>query len=279
MSRPFLVVILLAAALVGPAVYFNDSWTDWNPADSNGSSQIGLSVGNISGAPVFGSSRPDFSPAGLASHVSTIPVANANFSSDFNPSQWAANLSPPPTPFPQTLILPGDANGPDFNAIPLEFVPVIHLGEIFRFDVGPQWVKQRWERVSNSPGNAGLNGLRVPLVTGVNTYDLFGSMTYYFDRDQVLQKITFRGWSGNPEGLVQLVTREYGFKNQPTSSAGLYLGKRLGQSTGVLYMQHPNVIRVENPTQQVAILLEINNPDGSYELNEEVSAMVFHSPR
>jgi hypothetical protein len=108
---------------------------------------------------------------------------------------------------------------------------------------------------------------------------LFGSLTYYFDANQTLQKITFRGWSGNPEGLINLVTNSYGFKNKPTSGAGLYLANKRRQPTGVLYMQHPNIIRADNPTQQFAILLEINNPDGPFGLSPETESVVLISSR
>ena len=64
----------------------------------------------------------------------------------------------------QYFVLPGDANGPNFNAQPLPFVPVMDFAEILRFDLNPNWIKQRWNRVSTSPGEDGLQGFRVALV-------------------------------------------------------------------------------------------------------------------
>ncbi len=267
-SRHVLFVGLLAAALIGPAVYFNDSWNEWDSERG-----AALSSGSVAAVPAHSASW--LAPSGLAGNVSTVSVSASNPANDFNPSRIAAFNSPPPTPIPSTLILPGDANGPDFNAVPLEFMPVADLAEIFRFDVDQNWVKQRWQRVSNSPGAYGLSGLRVPLVTGVNSNDLFGSLTYFFDAQQNLQKITFRGWSGNPERMVNLVSTNFGFKQKPTTAAGLYTAGRSGNSTGVLYLQNPTVIRAENPTQQVAMLLEINNPKGSHKLSRDVAAIVF----
>ena len=177
-------------------------------------------------------------------------------------------------PGQQTVVLPGDANGPDLNATPLEFMPIASLNEIVRFDVNPSWVKARWERVSTSPGEYGLHGLRVALVTGVNATDLQGSLTYFFDENQRAQKITFRGWTGNPEPLLQLLTGSYGFKVEPTHWAGLYLAKIGRNPTGAVVLKHPNVIRSQSPAEQVAVMLEFNNPDGPFTLSEEMTNVI-----
>lgn len=273
-SKHTLFVLLVVGVLVGPALYYNNDWSRFNSV-----ADVGYANGSLATIPVRTPSSFDLSPNGLNQQVSTIHVASSGIGGKLNPARNGVINSPPAAEFRDNVIWPGNALGPDFNAVPLEFMPVTDLSEIFRFDANPAWVRQRWDRVSLSAGESGLSGLRVPLVTGVNASDLFGSLTYYFDSNQVAQKITFQGWTGNPNGLVQFVTKNYGFKNQPTTSAGLYVAKSWRKSTGALYMQHPNVIRSENVNQQVAILLEINNPDGSYELSTNVAAMIFNKSR
>lgn len=270
LNRHFLFLLLMIAAVAGPVLYYNIGWpVDWLQGDNR--------VAQTDGVPARLSSF-NLSPERLHAPVS-LPVAARNVTNDFNPSQ-SGILSPPAAPIDQTTVLPGDANGPYLNAVPLEFMPITNLGEIFRFDISPSWVKGRWERASLTAGDVGLSGMRVSLVTGVNAQDLFGSLTYYFDTRQTVQKITFQGWSGDPSALVNLMSSSYGFKNQPTSAAGLYVAKKFGRSpTGVLYMQHANVMRSSNPTQKVAIMLEVNNPNGPYKLSEEVSATVFNTHR
>lgn len=263
--------ILVIAALVGPAIYFNASWSDFRSVN-----EAGLNTGNLASIPVRSPSSFDLSRQGLSNRVSTIQVASPTGQNAINPSRTNVVQSPPAAPFVGNVILPGNANGPDFNAVPLEFMPVTNLTEIFRFDANPSWIRQRWSRVSATAGEQGLSGLRVALVTGVNSQDLFGSLTYYFDNNQVPQKITFRGWTGDPVNLINLVTQKFSFAKQPTSSAGLYVAKSWRKTTGALYLQHPNVVRAENPTQQMAILLEVNNPNGPYELTHEVSSMIFN---
>ena len=152
--------------------------------------------------------------------------------------------------------------------------PTPGMSEIFRFDLTPQVVKSRWTRVSVTPTDYGLKAMRVALVTGTTPKDVHGALTYYFDQHQRLQRITLRGWSGDASRLVKLVTSEYGFKAQNTHMSGLYLAKTFLHTKGALLMQDADVIDSKNPTQQVAISMEINNPDGSYILSPEFSNML-----
>jgi len=178
----------------------------------------------------------------------------------------------------ETFVFPGDANGPDLTAQPTDFIPVTNFAEIIRFDVYPNWVKSRWKRVSTNPGDTGLHGLRVPVVTGTNTWDLHGSLTYYFDVNQRAQRITFRGWTGDSGRLVNLLTSQYGLKAQPTHWAGAYAAQNSrGVPTAGLLMQHPAVITRENPVQQVAIVMELNHPQGSFQLSQSFLNMLQHA--
>ncbi len=177
----------------------------------------------------------------------------------------------------ETIVLPGNAFGPDLNAAPLEFMPVTNFEEIFRFNLSPSWVKNRWKRVSTSPGDLGLHGLRVALVTGTNSWDLHGSLTYYFDSSQRIQRITFRGWAGDATKLVSLLTHRYEFKPQQTHWAGFYLAGTKRKSTGGILMQHPAVIYTENPVQQIAVVLEMNNPQSQFELSNDFRSLIIGS--
>ncbi|MEM9410485.1 MAG: DUF6690 family protein [Planctomycetota bacterium] len=268
-----LFLLLLVGALIGPAIYFNADWSKIRVTDN-----IGYSNNHLASIPVRGKAAINLSPAGINDPVSTVQVARPEFGTALNPSQADPAILPPAN-LPTDIILPGNAAGPDFNAVPLEFMPVNQLGDIFRFDVNPSWVENRWERVASASDESGLSGLRVPLVTGVNMNDLFGSLTYYFDNRQQLQRLSFRGWTGKPDGLVQFLSNNYEFKIQPTTASGLYVAKSWTKTTGALYMQRPVVTGPKNPTQKVAVLLEINNPNGNYQLTEEVSRMIYTEVR
>lgn len=164
--------------------------------------------------------------------------------------------------------------GVDLSMPPMEFVPAANLEEIFNFDISANWIKNRWKRVSTSPGGDGLHGLRVALVTGTNAWDLHGSLTYYFDQNQKCQRITFLGWTGDGSRMEAMLTQKYGFRSQATHLAGLLLRKSVWETTGALILQYPAVIRTDNPVQQVAILFEMNNPKSRFVISEEVGLQI-----
>lgn len=109
---------------------------------------------------------------------------------------------------------------------PLEGYPVMHLGEILNFQVTQDWIVQRWPQVYTLTNQTDLAGYRVPVVTGESTFDLAGSLTYYFDRTRTLQKIEFHGTTGDPQMLVQLVTTQHGLTPRESQSAGRQIYQR-----------------------------------------------------
>ena len=182
---------------------------------------------------------------------------------------WAQPGMVPDFAKAETVVFPGDANGPDLSAAPMSFTPTIDLSTLFRFDITKQWITSRWDRVSTSPADQGLHGMRVALVTGTNSWDLHGSLTYYFDATHRVQRITYRGWTGDASRLVQTLQQQVQIRAQPTHWAGLYLSKRSG-----LLMKHPSVIDKSNPVQQLALILEINNPAGKTPLSNDFQSLL-----
>lgn len=166
-------------------------------------------------------------------------------------------------------LFPGTQSGPDLASGPLEFMPVADLAQIFRFDLSPAMITQRWDRVSTVGDDQGLRGLRVPFVSGTGPADVHGSLTYYFDGQGGLQRISFRGWCGDPANLVQVLQSNFGFDSQPTAQAGRYCWKRWGRLQGVCLLRYPGVVRADTPQQRLAIFLELANPEGRYRLSAE----------
>jgi hypothetical protein len=174
----------------------------------------------------------------------------------------------------ETLTFGGNAYGPDLTAGPMQFVPVNNFQEIFRFDVSPVWAKQRWERLTAIPVENGLHGLRTALVTGTNSWDLNGALTYFFDQNHRTQRITFRGWVGDPTRLVNLATQHFGLKRRPTHWAGLYVANFGGSPTGGLLMKDPETIDRRNQVQRTAVIMEINQPAGGFKLSKEFAGLM-----
>ncbi|MFK7767043.1 MAG: DUF6690 family protein [Mariniblastus sp.] len=264
-----------------------------NPFQQTGS----INIQNArTGSPVFNpstSGAPQVNPAATINNGQPYN-AYSNPASSFNPSLQPRAVSngvfgtypqnqpntfgmQPDFAAAQTFVFPGNANGPDLSAEPMQFIPVMNFEEIFRFDISPGWIKSRWNRVSTSPGDRGLHGLRVALVTGTNSWDLHGSLTYYFGLNQQLQRITFRGWAGDSTRFVNLLTQKYNFKAQPTHSAGFYLAQSKRKPTGGLLMQNPAVIYTDNPVQQVALVMEMNQPNGPFQLSDDFRSLIIGS--
>ncbi|MBI3864380.1 MAG: hypothetical protein HY290_21050 [Planctomycetia bacterium] len=95
---------------------------------------------------------------------------------------------------------------------------VSDFGDVFRFDLSPQAITQRWSRVSTVLSDMQLQGYRVPLVTGNAESDLAGSLTYYFDGRPLMRRITFVGTTANPQRLVGYMAKYYGFHQVPGNS-------------------------------------------------------------
>ena len=205
------------------------------------------------------------SPIPLSTSVAVSPTA-------FTPADdraWAQPGMVPNFAKTETLVFAGDANGPNLSVEPINFTPTIALASLFRFDVTQQQITSRWDRVSTSPMEQGLHGLRVAVVTGTNPWDLHGSLTYYFDANHRAQRITFRGWTGNPARLLQTLQQQHNLRARPTHWAGLYLSNR-----GGLLMKHPAVIDKSNPVEQLALILEINNPAGKTPLSKDFQSLL-----
>ena len=240
------------------------------------------SYGGFAGTTLEGNSIPSPMPASSSSQLNSIPIYDqAGNLVGYGPNTGltggiGAEIIPAGIPdigAAETYFLPGDANGPDLAANPVDFVMPIQLSDVFRYDVTLNSIRSRWDRVSSTPMFDGLVGYRVALVTGTNSWDIHGSLTYYFDEYQKCQRITFRGWAGDSTRLVQLL-QQHDFKKQPSQNAGFYLAKSRRRLKGALLMKHPTVMYRDNRMQQVAIVLEMNNPTSKFQLSEDFVSLV-----
>lgn len=170
---------------------------------------------------------------------------------------------------PLTAYYPGSGAGPDLSAQPLQFMPIQDLSQVFRFDWTAEAVVQRWERVSVIEEGDGLRGLRVAFVSGTNLTDIHGSLTFYFDSKQALQRIGFRGWTGDPSALVNLAQNGFQFQPRRSKLSGCYTASSWGRTRGVLLLKPPALIRAELPLQRMAILFDLVNPQSGGKVSEE----------
>jgi hypothetical protein len=167
------------------------------------------------------------------------------------------------------------AETPRVNAEAFVAGPAIsNFGEIFRFDVTPTWVSSRWPRVTTTLAEAGLSGLRVPLVTGTANDDLAGTVTYYFDRNHQLQRLAFDGYTGDARKLLDLMTRHYGLQPEPTLDAAMYVARWNAAPTSVIRIARAPVISADSPHSQLHIMLELNRPSVYFGLSPQFQQFV-----
>ncbi len=142
---------------------------------------------------------------------------------------------------------------------------------LFRFEVGPEWVTDHWSRVSTVRSEEGWQGLRVPVVTGMAPDDLAGSLTYYFDSWRRLQRIAFRGTTGDARRVIAW-SASHGLRREPTIAAELFTRRRNGRATSVLAIERPAVISSQLPNQRQDVLLELSPPDSRVDVSREMQA-------
>ena len=148
-----------------------------------------------------------------------------------------------------------------------------NLAEFLRFDVSPAWIKFRWPRVSTFPAEDNLTGMRVAVVSGPRPQDIHGSLTYYFDRQQRVQRIGFRGWTGDAVELVHLV-QQMGFARQKSNGAALFIKSSWGRIKGALRLDHPPVTRRDLPNEQLMVLFELINPAGKMNVSQKTMSII-----
>ena len=155
----------------------------------------------------------------------------------------------------------------DFNA------PTVPLQEALRYDASPEWVVARWPRVATVVGELEWSGMRVPLITGSEPHDLVGSLTYYFDTERRLRRISLEGYTGDERSLVALATQGYGLQPEPSLTGGLYASRWNREAISVLAVQFAPVVDANTP-QRRHVMLEINRPDAGWRLSPHMRALV-----
>lgn len=145
----------------------------------------------------------------------------------------------------------------------LEGFPTFDFAEVFRFDIAPGWIMSRWSRVSAGLGMLQLQGYRVPLVTGTAEDDLAGSLTYYFNSSQQVQRITFSGTTGDTRKLVHFIATRYGFARRVTNDPSLFIyeiPEPRGPAKSILQIRPARVLTTASPYQRFDVELAIERP-------------------
>lgn len=149
------------------------------------------------------------------------------------------------------------------TAPPPSQTPPVSLEEAIRFDVTKNWVLGHWPRVSTRLSQLELEGYRVPLITGTHEGAVAGSLTYYFNKEQKLQRIILMGKTGDTRPLVTLVTGKFGFTRNLTDDPGLYLYQvkhRRNKAESELRIRAADVVEAMQPFERYTVALWIERP-------------------
>lgn len=141
-----------------------------------------------------------------------------------------------------------------------DLTDVAEMSEVFRLDVTPVWVMNRWSRVSTQLAGLNEHGYRVPLVTGSREDDLAGALTYYFTAEHRLRRITFSGTTGDPKRLIGMLNSQFQFERKITADAGsfTYASKDSSSAPSTLQIRPARVVRANAPHARYNIELEMN---------------------
>ena len=143
-------------------------------------------------------------------------------------------------------------------------VPIYPLADALRFDLTPQVVMNRWPRVTTGLAELQLHGYRVPLVTGTADADVAGSLTYYFNPRQQVQRISLRGTTGDVRQLTGFLTARYKFAYRMTNDPGLWLFERVnssGKRTSFAEIRPAPVLKANDPRHRFDVTLVIERPE------------------
>ena len=123
-----------------------------------------------------------------------------------------------------------------------------------------------WPRVTTSLGHLSAQGYRVSLVTGTDRTDLAGSLTYFFDPKQHVDRITFQGKTGDPTRLIQHLKRQFKFARELANDPGLFLWEapsKRGDPRSYLHVRTTNYIEAEDQFHKYDVALVIVRPEES----------------
>jgi hypothetical protein len=177
-----------------------------------------------------------------------------------------------------------DSRGPGYEiypiSTPLEGEPSLELEEIFRFDVTKEWVYERWARKSTALSELGLYGVRIPLVSGTQIYDLAGSLTYFFNQYGKVERISFQGNTGDTTRIVTLA-RQHGLQPQATAVVGEQLLQiRQGEAVfSELRTRPSSVLWSSSPHDSFAVEFELQQPAATTPLPPRLPPVADFKPQ
>jgi hypothetical protein len=121
-----------------------------------------------------------------------------------------------------------------------------------------------WPRVTTHLAELELQGYRMPLVTGTTETDLAGSLTYYFDAQQRLERLTFNGTTGDARKIVMYLSRQHHFQRHlAKDDPGLYLYQveQDQQALSEMKIRAAPVVKSGSPYGRFEVSIDMRRPE------------------
>ena len=119
----------------------------------------------------------------------------------------------------------------------------------------------------------------MPEVTGTQADDVAGTLTYYFDQSRKLQRVMVHGFTGDPSKLVEIMTKHYGLRHEPTLEAGVFTRRWNGRPVHFLRLSRAPVVYSDAVHQKYTVFLELNQPDLAFGISPEAQRIVNSDQR
>jgi len=223
-----LLVVLAGALGIPPLVYNGEHW--WEMAKQRVAPLLSLGTGVAEAAAAASA------PASLVGTITPAPGSPAPATN--SPGQ------PAQTPAPSAESAADE------------------LAAVIRFDVTPGWVMQRWSWVAAGLSQLPLQGYRVPWVTGTAEDDLAGSLTYYFNARQQVERITFQGKTGDAGKLIRFLVARYGFGRRLTNDPGLFRYELPEPGGPAKSHMDARLVQPNDPHERFHVALVLERPEG-----------------
>jgi hypothetical protein len=112
-------------------------------------------------------------------------------------------------------------------------------------------------------------GLRVPVVTGSQPFDLAGTVSYSFNMEQQLERINLYAVTGDCEPLTAFAQQRLGMQQYPSPVGLLFVGFFQDQPLSMLRVRNAPLQDTQRSPVRYEVDLEMNLPRPGAKLSDE----------
>ena len=149
------------------------------------------------------------------------------------------------------------------------------VADLLRFDLTPNWVMKTWNLVTSDLPNTSLTGMRVPIVTGTEPTDVAGSLTYYFNKNQRLERVTLHGYCADPSSVLALAQQRFALRQYASQGTPIYLAYFGDQPISIMRVEAMPKKDEGSSSRQYEIDLELNLPRQGAMLSADKLMLLF----